>query len=123
MRKVLDKLKYDLNMIVYQTELIHDESFMMVMMYPWSAQLPPFQYYLDQKLKQQKTNYFNSTSTTKSFHIKKIRKQLFSPTDQDNKDSTKILEDLGFFAVTRWVQELLDPKKAIYPLMSESGVE
>ena len=37
MGEVLDKLKYDLNMIVDQPELIHDESFMMVMMDTWAA--------------------------------------------------------------------------------------
>ena len=42
MRRILDKLKDDLNIIVYQPELIHDESFMMVMMYTWEADLPPF---------------------------------------------------------------------------------
>ena len=26
-------------------------------------------------------------------------------------------------AVTRWVQELMEPKKATYPLISESGAE
>ena len=31
-----------------------------------------------------------------------------------------MLEDLGFVAATPWVQELLDPNKATYPLMSES---
>ena len=59
MGKVLDKLKDDLNMIIYQPELIHDKYFMMVTMDPWAAELPPFQEYLDHKLKQQKTNYFN----------------------------------------------------------------
>ena len=34
-----------------------------------------------------------------------------------------MLEDLGVVAATSWVQELLDPKKATYPLMSESGTE
>ena len=48
---------------------------------------------------------------------------MFSPTYQDNNYSTIMLEDLGVLAATRWVQELLDPKKATYPLMSESGVE
>ena len=37
MGEVLDKLKYDLNMIVDQPELIHDESFMMVIMDTWAA--------------------------------------------------------------------------------------
>ena len=70
--KVLDKLKDDLNMIVYQPEFIHDESFMMGMMDPWAAEFPPSQDYLDQNLKQQKTNYFNSKSTTKAVPLKEI---------------------------------------------------
>ena len=115
---VLEKLKYDLNVIVYQPELIHDETFMMGIMYPWEAYFPPFWEYLDHKLKQQKTNYFNSMPATKAVPLKELRKELFSPTNQDNKDSTQMLEELGFVAATRWVPELLDPKKDIYPLMS-----
>ena len=123
MGKLLEKLKDDLNMIVYQPEFIHDGYFMMGMMDTWAVELPPFQEYLDRKLKQQKTNYFNSTSTTKEVPLKELRKDLLSPTDQDNKDSTQMLEDLGVVATTRWVQELPDPNKAPYPLMSESGSE
>ena len=63
MGKVLKNLKDNLNIIADQPELIHDESFMMGMMEPWAAYLPPFQEYLDRKLKQYKNNYFNSTST------------------------------------------------------------
>ena len=59
MGEVLYNLKDNLNMIVDQPELIRDESFIIVMMVPWAAELPPFQEYLDHKLKQQKTNYFN----------------------------------------------------------------
>ena len=43
MGKVLEKLKYGLNMIVDQPEFIHEESFMMGMMDPWAAELPLFQ--------------------------------------------------------------------------------
>ena len=71
---------------------------MMVMMYPWAAELPPFQEYLDHKLKQQKTNYFNSISTTKAVPLKELRKDLFSPTNQYNKYNTQIIEDLGVVA-------------------------
>ena len=46
MEKLLDKLKDELNIIVDQPELIHDESFMMGMMDPWEAELPPLQEYL-----------------------------------------------------------------------------
>ena len=87
MGKVLDKLKDDLNMIVDQPKLIHDKSFMMGMMDPWAAELPPFQECIDNKLKQHKTNYFNSTSTTKAVPLKELRKELFYPTYQDNKYS------------------------------------
>ena len=96
---------------------------MMGIMDPWEAELPPFQEYSDQKLKQQKTKCFNSTSTTKAVPLKELHKELFSPTDQYNKDSTQMLEDLGVVAATHWVQDLLDTKKATYPLMSESGAE
>ena len=43
MRKVLDKLKDNLNMIVDQPDLIRSESFMMGIMDLWEAGLPPFQ--------------------------------------------------------------------------------
>ena len=61
-------------MIVDQPELTHDEYFMMGMMNPWETELPTFQEYLNHKLKQQKTNYFNSTSTTKAVTLKELRK-------------------------------------------------
>ena len=110
-------------MILDQHELIHEESFMMGMMDPWYKQLPTFQEYLYHKLKQQKTNYFNSTSITKSVPLKDLHKELLSTTYQDNKDRTEIIEELGVVAETNWVQELLDPNKDTYPLMSESGAE
>ena len=95
----------------------------MGMMYTWAAELPPFHENMDHKLKQQKTNYFNSTSTTKAVPLQELYKELFSPTDQDNKYSTQMLEYIGVVSATRWLQELLDPNKASYTLISESGVE
>ena len=74
------------------------------MMYHCAAELPPFQEYMYHKLKQQRTNYFISTSITKAVPLKDIRKELFSPTGKYNKDITQIPEDLGFVAAIRWVQ-------------------
>ena len=34
-----------------------------------------------------------------------------------------MIENFGVLAATRWLKELLDPKKATYPLMFESGTE
>ena len=52
MEKLLDKLKHDLHIMVDQPELIHDKFFMMGIKYPWAADFPSFQEYLDNKLKQ-----------------------------------------------------------------------
>ena len=52
-------------------------------------------------MKEQKNNYFNSTSTTKKVPLKELRKELFSPTDKNNKDIIQILEELEVVAVTR----------------------
>ena len=48
-------------------------------------------------------------------------KEFFTPVDQDNKDTTPILENLAVVAAERWIEELLDPTKVMYMLMSESG--
>jgi len=48
---------------------------------------------------------------------------LFAPTDQDNKDSTKMLEELAVIAATVWIAQLLDPTKGTFQFMSESGGE
>ena len=104
MGKLLDKPKDNLNMIVDQPGLIHEESLVMVMMDPWAVELPPFQDYLYHKLKQHNTNYLNSTKTTKSVPLKELLKYMFSPTNQGNTYITKILEDLVVVAATRWVQ-------------------
>ena len=64
---------------------------MMVIMDPWAAELPPFQEYLDHKLKQQKNNYLNSTSATKAVPLKELSKDLFNTTYKDNKYSTKLI--------------------------------
>ena len=74
-------------------------------------------------MKQQKTNHLNSTSTTKPVPLKELRKELLSPTDQDNKDITQMLERLGVVDKKNQVKELLEPKKATYTLMSESGAQ
>ena len=65
--------------------------------------------------------FFNSPGAEKAFPIKMILDELFSPTDQDNKDTTLILEDLAVIAATRWVKEMMDTTKVTYHLMSASG--
>jgi len=136
MGQVLDKLKTDLESIVEQPELIHDESFMMGMMSKWADELPPLKDYLTRKFEEEKTNFVPSSSAsssttvaeasssaTKAVPLKELRKELFHPTDQDNKDSTPMLEKLAAVAAQAWIDELVDPTKGTFRFLSESEGE
>ena len=68
-------------------------------------------------IEKNRTGYFNNTAKEKVFPLKELLKELFTPVDQDNKDTTKILENLAVVAVERWIDELLDPTKVTYMLM------
>ena len=65
--------------------------------------------------------YFNDTAKEKEFPLKEFLKELFTPVDQDKKDTTPILKNLAVVAAEIWIKELLDPTKVTYMLMSESG--
>ena len=54
----------------------------------------------------------------KAFPLKELLKELFTPVDQDNHDNTPILENLSVVAADRWIEELLEPTKVTYMLMS-----
>jgi hypothetical protein len=41
--------------------------------------------------------------------------------DKDNKDSTPLFENITAIAARAWIDELLDPKKATFQYLSESG--
>ena len=119
---VLDKLKLDLEAIVEDPQLIHDEEFMMGMMDEWAEELPPFKEYLTRQFEKKKTSYFASTRA-KAVPLKELRKELFHPSDEDNKDSTSMLEIVAVIASKAWVKELLDESKATFPFMSVSKSE
>ena len=50
-----------------------------------------------------KTSYFNSDSDTKAVPLMELMKELFHPTDQDNKHSTPMLEQLAPVAAKAWI--------------------
>ena len=120
--RVLDKLKDDLESIVDQTELIHDEAFMMGMMTPWSDIIPDFEEYLHHQFhvaKQRKVNESGSWAVP----LEEVRRELFHPRDQDNKESTALMEELAKVACLAWKAELVDPTKATFQYLSESKSE
>ena len=52
-----------------------------------------------------------------------LRKELFQPTDQDNKESTGLLEELAVTATQAWIDELINPNKITWQFMSKSERE
>ena len=62
-----------------------------------------------------------STSQTKSIPYHKLLDELFPPQDDDNKDSTTLLEKVGTLAIEAFIEELEDEKKATCKYLSLSG--
>ena len=120
MGKVLDKLKSDLESIVEEPELIHDESFMMGLMDKWADELPEFRTYLTDIFENEKQKLFDDESGTKVAPLRELRRELFHPTDRDNKECTPYLEEYVVIAAKRWITELTDPTKGTWLLLSES---
>ena len=88
------------------------------MLMVWEKELPDLKDYRHGVIKKNRTGYFNDTAKKKAFTLKELLKELFTPVDQDNKDTTPILENLAVVAAERWIEELLDLTDM---LMSESG--
>ena len=55
--------------------------------------------------------------------MKELIKELFSPTNFDNKDSTKMLETITTIGIQALIDELLYEKKSTYKYLSASGYE
>ena len=121
MGKVMGKLKEDLQSIVNTPEIIHDQDFMIGMLKVWEEELPEFKDYRHDVIEKNRTGYFSDTAKKREFTLEELLKELFTPVGQDNKDTTPILENLAVVAADRWIEELLDPTKVMYMLMSESG--
>ena len=72
-------------------------------------------------IEKNRTGYFNEMAKKKEFPLKELLKELFTPVDKDNKDTTPILENIAVVAAEIWIEELLDPMKVTHMLMLESG--
>ena len=72
---------------------------------------------------QNKKTEFLVKSQMKSFPLKKLVEELFSPQDRNNKEITTILETLVTISVKYMIKELEDKTKATYKYLSISGTE
>ena len=59
----------------------------------------------------------------KSFPLKTLVGELFSPQDRNNKDSTTMLETLGTIYIKAMIKDIEDKTKYTYKYLSISGTE
>ena len=108
--------------ILADNSLIHDESFMLHIFDELAEEIPEFKAHLDYEFENKMTE-FVKISETKPVPNKELIKELFSPTDADNIDSTKVLEKITATGIQAMVDELVDESKASYKYLSISGLE
>ena len=77
---------------------------------------------MEYELKNKKSDFVEA-SQTEVVPLKELIKELFSPTNLDNQDSTKMLETIATIGTQALIDELIDEKKATYKYLAISGSE
>jgi hypothetical protein len=122
MGRAMDILHNALIEILADIKSIHDESVMMHIFDELREELPEFDEFLTQKFEKQQTHRVDK-SNTKAIPYKMLIKELFSPQDRDNKDSTPMLEKVAAIGIEAFKDEMENEKKASYKYLSISGSE
>ena len=98
MGRAIDILHTACNYLVDDPRLINDNSFMMHIYEPLIDELTEFKYYIDYQWEDWTSNYAAS-SNTRELPLKKLIKELFTPTYRDNQDSTNFLEKITIIGI------------------------
>ena len=110
MGRALDLLEVAMEKVEADSKLFLDETFIMGIFTPLADELPPFKDYIKYMYDEEAMALAGSSITEHQY--KKLRAELFNPTDVDNIDSTEISIELGQLATSEIVAEIRDPKKA-----------
>ena len=94
---------------------------MMRIITEFTDEFAPFKDFLTRKFENQQTKHVASSS--KTVPLKELQKELFYPTDQDNKDRTVMMEHLAAVASQAWIDELMDSTKVTQRFISDSEGE
>ena len=65
--------------------------------------------------------YFNAPGKDKAHPMNKLVKELFTPEDQNNKNTTPILEELVVVMAEAWIAKMVDPHLVTWNIFSEPG--
>ena len=120
MGRAVDILHTACGEILDDIKLIHDEKYMMNIFDEIAEEIQDFKMFLEFQFKNKKTEFI-AKSKTKSVPYSMLIDELFYPKDDDNKDSTVILETVAKLGIEALLRELEDEKKATYKYLSVSG--
>ena len=121
MGRAIDTLELKMEELSRNPKKIVDENFMMNMFAEYRDELPPFQEYWDVIYKKKQMTVVARKSGTKVVHLARLRKQLFKPILQTEKDTTKRMIELAKIAADAILAELRDERKATFKYRSRSG--
>ena len=120
MGRAIDLIHHACQDIIDDNTLIHNESYMLHIFDEFLEELPEFQAHMEYTFKNKMSDYVVA-SKTKAVPIKDLIKELFSPTNLDNQDSTEMLEKIASIGIKALTDELEDNSKATYKYLSISG--
>ena len=120
MGRAIDCLYEACDDILDDVELIHDKNYMLQIWDDIASELTEFREYLDEMHENRMTKFIPE-SKHKTIPYKNLIAELFDPQDDDNRESTSMLEDVALIGIEAIRTELLDKKKATYKYLSISG--
>jgi hypothetical protein len=119
--RVIDALHNALNDINDDPSHILDPLFMTNIFKEYRDQLPPFQDYWELTFKKKQMKVIARQDGITVVHLARLLKYLFNPTRRTHKATNDRVEELASIAVTAFVGELLNQKKATWKYLSISG--
>ena len=122
MGRAVDMIHSACKNIIDNVMLIHDDFYMLHIFDKLRDELPEFKAFLEYDFENKNSVYVDE-SKEKAVQLKELFKELFSPENLDNQDSTDTLEKIAAIGITALVVELEDEKKATYKYLSISGSE
>ena len=98
MGRVVDILHTTCGHLLDDIKKIHDKTFMMNLFDNIAEEIPEFKEFLTYEFEKKQTEFIAS-SKTQSIPYSRLIDELFNPQDDDNKDSTVILEKVGSLGI------------------------
>ena len=114
MARVIDTVREKMSAITEKPELIHDETFMMDIFKVYRDELPPFKEYWDEMFTKKQMPVVARKSGSKVVQLAEVKKALFKPTRQTDKQAVTCMLELAPIATGAVVKEIDDESKATY---------